>query len=191
VKREEINQIIEKNTLLHPLDFAMLEIREEIMIRIVEGPAMLRLDENRLNLLRMVISLDGKTSAFTLLLQSREGNTVLEIAVIEQLLVLYENCQILCGFLLDGYDAAPERLRAMISKDSLSTIFVVLQEERETAYINFVENNSYRFSIDRLSTFQNLIRCVILALLGEEQYCRFMAEANDAFAVVRSHPKFA
>ncbi len=191
MKREEINQIVEKNVLLHPLDYAVFEIREEIAYSIVERLSASCLDENQLSLLRVVIALEGKTNAFNFLLQSRGGVVVLEIAIIEQLLVLYESCQSLCEFLLDGYDVAPEYLRAMISKDDLSTIAVRLQAEREEAYKSFVENNTYPFPIDRLSTFQNLIRWTMIAVLGEEKYCFLIAEANDAFEVVRSHPKYA
>ena len=191
VNKQEINQIIEENVLVSPPDSALFEIREKIMLHIVERPPLSPREENRLDLVRMVIALEGKANAFTHLFQDQEGEAAIEIAIIEQLLVLYESCEMLCGFLVDRYDVASESLKTAFGKDELIALAADLRTEREETYKAFAEKNPHPFPIVRLATFHNLTRWTMLALLGEEKYCCLMAEANDAFAVLRSHPKFA
>jgi hypothetical protein len=150
----------------------------------------MRPEDNRLDLMRMVIALDGKASAFNYLLADQAGRRVFaEEEILEQFLVLHEGCHELCVFLIDSYDTAPDFLKTRAKKDDLAATAAHLQAELETLKKCFAENREFIVPVDRPSTFRNLIGLALLAVLGEEQYCFFMAESNDAFAVVREHPK--
>lgn len=193
MRNEEINQIAEANFARYPNPTtAVLQAREDVFKSVLER----LLEESALgeykDLLLEVAALESKFNAFHFLVRSSSDGLVLKSAAIEQLLVLYESCEHLCGFLVDMYDVAPasDYLKAHITKDDLITSAAMLQTEREAAHKDFVENMKFAFPESRLDTFRNTISFTMIAFLGEERYCRMMAEANDAFAILRAHPKY-
>lgn len=191
MREGEVYKIVEKNMALFPLPQAMLMTREEIMLRIIEQPDVMGPGDDRLDLMRLAIELDGKATAFNYLFKSQGSAVFAEAEVLEQLLVLHEGCQGLCKFLIDVYDAAPECLKAGTTKNDLIGTAAHLQAEWETLKKDFDERKKFVIPADRPSIFRNLISLTMLALLGEERLCFFMAESNDAFAIVRKHPKCA
>lgn len=187
MRKEEVERIIEEKFAADPSSYGLFEVREEISQRICARVAPPNLQDSLRKLLRLLVLLEGEINAFSVRLMAER--VALQVAALEQLLALYENCEKICGFLIDVYDRAPEYVKSQLTRDGLIELAADLRTEREGAYENLAENGQYKIPIVRMLAFKNLVFWATLTILGEERYRMMMAEANEAFAILRSHPQ--
>ena len=117
-----------------------------------------------------------------------KSEKVLDIALVEEMALLFERWQKMAEFLIDIYETAPRKLTDVWNKDALMEQAAHAGTFREKFLSEIVENGGTHLPLEHLEWIKEMIALTRLVLFGEERLAAFIEELNNAWEIARTYP---